>query len=143
MASVNPYRPIFASIRSRGMAFSGTPSQSLQARNFSPIQAVSPAGESLSPWAELSVSRARPWSGRGSGCGRGARADPREPGWDVQGVGAWGGHGDTVVAFMDPAVLIRDGQPITRFSSIDASTPRQPGLLKGELGDGFFEPLPR
>jgi antitoxin (DNA-binding transcriptional repressor) of toxin-antitoxin stability system len=39
-------------------------------------------------------------------------------------------------------LLIRDGQAIALISAIDSSEPRKPGLLKGELGDAFFEPLP-
>ena len=39
-------------------------------------------------------------------------------------------------------MLVQHGQTIARLSGINPSTPQKPGLLKGELGDAFFEPLP-
>ena len=51
MQPVNQYSDIFASIRSRSTAVSGVPSLSVQARNFSTIQAARPAGLSESPKA--------------------------------------------------------------------------------------------
>ena len=48
-----------ASMSSRLIAFSGLPSQSVQARNFSTSQAASPTGESVRPNA--SVCGRVPW----------------------------------------------------------------------------------
>ena len=56
---MNQYSEMLASSSSREMAFSITPPQSDQARNFSAIHAASPAGESLRPKA--SVCGLVPW----------------------------------------------------------------------------------
>ena len=47
MAQVAQYKVMLASISSRGTALAGPPSLSIPLRNFSTIQAASPAGESF------------------------------------------------------------------------------------------------
>src|SRR4029453_16101418 len=61
MQPVNQYTDIFASIRSRSTAVWGVPSLSVQARNFSTIQAARPAGLSESPKASLKEETGYQW----------------------------------------------------------------------------------
>ena len=39
-------------------------------------------------------------------------------------------------------VIAKNGQPYARLCPLDKPPPRRPGLLAGEIGDAFFEPLP-
>lgn len=39
-------------------------------------------------------------------------------------------------------ILCKRGKPYARLCPLEAAPPRRPGLLKGTLGDSFFEPLP-
>ncbi len=38
-------------------------------------------------------------------------------------------------------VIAKGGTPYARLVPLAAPGPREPGLLKGKLGDAFFEPL--
>ena len=51
--AVSQYSITLSSISSRVSAFSGCPSQSVHAQNFSMIQASCPAGESVSPYPSV------------------------------------------------------------------------------------------
>lgn len=42
----------------------------------------------------------------------------------------------------EDVIIIRAGTPIAKLVPIEQKQPRKPGLLKGKLGDSFFEPLP-
>ena len=39
-------------------------------------------------------------------------------------------------------VVVKNGRPYARLCALENPTPRQPGLLKGEVGEAFFDPLP-
>jgi prevent-host-death family protein len=39
-------------------------------------------------------------------------------------------------------IIAKRGKPIARLCPLIAPKPRTPGLLKGEVSDAFFEPLP-
>lgn len=39
-------------------------------------------------------------------------------------------------------VIAKNGVPYARLCALAAAEPRRPGLLTGEVGDEFFEPLP-
>ena len=39
-------------------------------------------------------------------------------------------------------IIAKGGKPYARLCPLETVPPRQPGLLKGELGQAFFEPLP-
>jgi prevent-host-death family protein len=41
----------------------------------------------------------------------------------------------------EEVIIAKKGQPYARLSAVDGSR-RIPGLLKGEVGDAFFDPLP-
>ena len=40
-------------------------------------------------------------------------------------------------------VIAKGGKPYARLVPLQAPKPRTPGLLKGKIGKGFFEPLPQ
>lgn len=39
-------------------------------------------------------------------------------------------------------VIAKNGKPYARLTALEAPQARKPGLLRGEVGDAFFEPLP-
>ncbi len=39
-------------------------------------------------------------------------------------------------------VLAKAGKPCARLVPLEKREPRRPGLVKGRVGDAFFEPLP-
>lgn len=39
-------------------------------------------------------------------------------------------------------VIAKNGKPYARLCQLEAPEPRHPGLLAGQVGDDFFEPLP-
>ena len=39
-------------------------------------------------------------------------------------------------------IIAKGGKPYARLCPLETVPPRQPGLLKGELGQAFFEALP-
>ena len=39
-------------------------------------------------------------------------------------------------------IIAKRGKPYARLCPLDPPEPRRPGLLKGEVGEDFFEPLP-
>ena len=42
----------------------------------------------------------------------------------------------------EEVIIAENGRPLARLVPLEAPPPRKPGLLKGTLGDAFFEPLP-
>jgi len=38
--------------------------------------------------------------------------------------------------------ISKNGKPFARLCPLEAPKPRRPGILKGEVGEAFFEPLP-
>jgi len=39
-------------------------------------------------------------------------------------------------------IIAKRGKPYARLCPLDPPEPRRPGLLEGEVGEAFFEPLP-
>jgi prevent-host-death family protein len=39
-------------------------------------------------------------------------------------------------------IIAKGGKPYARLCPLESLAPRMPGLLTGEVGDEFFEPLP-
>jgi len=39
-------------------------------------------------------------------------------------------------------VIAKNGKPYARLTALEAPRARKPGLLRGEVGEAFFEPLP-
>lgn len=39
-------------------------------------------------------------------------------------------------------IIAKRGDPWARLGPLEPPEPRRPGLLEGEVGDAFFEPLP-
>ncbi len=46
------------------------------------------------------------------------------------------------VAAGEEIVLAKAGKPVARLVPVDTVLPRKPGLLRGQVPDSFFEPLP-
>lgn len=42
----------------------------------------------------------------------------------------------------EEVIIAKNGKPYARLCALENPSPRQPGLLKGEVGDAFFDPLP-
>ena len=42
----------------------------------------------------------------------------------------------------ESVVIAKNGKPYARLCQLEAPEPRRPGLLAGQVGDEFFEPLP-
>lgn len=42
----------------------------------------------------------------------------------------------------EEVIIAKQGEPYARLSAVEARPRRKPGLLSGEVGDAFFEPLP-
>lgn len=42
----------------------------------------------------------------------------------------------------ETVVIAKSGKPCARLLSYEPPRPRRPGLLKGKVGEAFFEPLP-
>ena len=42
----------------------------------------------------------------------------------------------------EEVVISKGGRPYARLCPLEPLPPRRPGVLKGELGRAFFEPLP-
>jgi len=42
----------------------------------------------------------------------------------------------------EEVVIAKNGKPYARLCPLAEPEPRRPGLLTGEVGDEFFEPLP-
>ncbi len=39
-------------------------------------------------------------------------------------------------------IIAKNGRPFARLCPLEKPPPRRPGLLAGEIGDAFFDPLP-
>ena len=42
----------------------------------------------------------------------------------------------------EEVIIAKNGRPYARLCPLEKPPPRRPGLLAGEVGDAFFEPLP-
>jgi len=42
----------------------------------------------------------------------------------------------------EEVIIAKNGKPYARLCALEDPPPRQPGLLKGEIGEAFFDPLP-
>ncbi len=42
----------------------------------------------------------------------------------------------------EEVIIAKAGKPIARLVPLAPLEPRKPGLLKGQVGDAFFDPLP-
>jgi prevent-host-death family protein len=42
----------------------------------------------------------------------------------------------------EEVIIAKNGRPCARLCPLEKPPPRRPGLLAGEVGDAFFEPLP-
>ncbi len=43
----------------------------------------------------------------------------------------------------EEVVIAKNGKPYARLCPLAAPAPRRPGLLAGEIGEDFFDPLPK
>ncbi len=43
----------------------------------------------------------------------------------------------------EEVVIAKNGKPYARLCPLAAPAPRRPGLLVGEVGEDFFDPLPK
>jgi prevent-host-death family protein len=42
----------------------------------------------------------------------------------------------------EEVIIAKNGKPYARLCPLEKPQPRQPGLLVGEVGEAFFDPLP-
>ena len=42
----------------------------------------------------------------------------------------------------EEVIIAKNGRPYARLGPLEKPSPRRPGLLAGEIGDAFFDPLP-
>ncbi len=42
----------------------------------------------------------------------------------------------------ESVTIAKNGKPVARLCPLEVQAPRRPGLLVGDVGEAFFEPLP-